>query len=361
MSGQDTSEKEPASSYADPDIPRSRDLVTVVVPARNEERSIRTCLDSLVRQHYENLEIIVVDGGSDDATAEIVDAYMAHDVRIRLLHNDQQIVPVSLNMALAAARGRWLVRVDAHATVPPEYVGLAVSHLRSGDWGGVGGRKDGVGQTAAGRAVAVAMASRLGVGGSRYHYGVKPSVVDHIPFGAYPTELARRLGGWDERLAVNQDYEFDYRVRRAGFSLLFDPALTINWHCRQDVPDLYRQYRRYGRGKAKVLSLHPQSASLRHLLVPALVSWLGLAALVGLRRPRWGAAAAAPYVAAVGVASALASRHLDASARGHLPAAFFAMHLGWGIGFWQGVIDMLRPGGARIRDLAAPRPNEHLQ
>lgn len=326
----------------DPDLIDQHDLVTVVVPARNEEQYIGDCLDSLRRQHYGNLEIIVVDGGSDDRTAEIVGTYAGRDTRIRLVHNERRIVPVSLNMALAAARGRWLVRVDAHATVPPDYVRLAVRHLQSGDWGGVGGRKDGVGQTAAGRAVAAAMASPAGVGGSRYHYGRKPSTVDHIPFGAYPTELARKLGGWDERLAVNQDYEFDYRVRLSGLSLLFDPALAISWHCREDAAGVYRQYRRYGRGKVKVLRLHPTSASPRHLMVPALVSWLGFAVLLGLRRPLWGAAAAAPYVAAVGVASAVTSWRLDSAARRHVPAAFFAMHLGWGIGFWQGLADLLR-------------------
>lgn len=319
-----------------------QDLVTVVVPARNEEAFIGSCLDSLLGQDYRNLEILVVDGASDDRTPQIVSDYAARDDRVTLLRNDRRIVPAGLNVALAAARGRWLVRVDAHATVPPGYVRRAVAHLQTGDWGGVGGRKNGVGRTPAGRAVAAAMASRFGVGGSRYHYGTSPAVVDHIPFGAYPTELARTLGGWDEDLAVNQDYEFDYRVRQTGSSLLFDPALAISWHCRQDAADLYRQYRRYGRGKVKVLRLHPESASVRHLVPPALVGWLLLAALLGTRRPGWAAAASAPYAAGLGVASVVTARALDRPARRHVPGAFLAMHLGWGIGFWQGMADLLR-------------------
>src|SRR5207249_2496031 len=128
------------------------------------------------------------------------------------LHNPAGSIPRSLNVALQAARGAWLVRIDAHATVPPDYVSRAVAHLRRDGVGGVGGRKDGEGVTPAGKAVAAAMASKFGVGDSAYHWATSVREVDHIPFGAYPTQLARRLGGWDERLTVNQDFEFDYRV-----------------------------------------------------------------------------------------------------------------------------------------------------
>ena len=258
---------------------------------------------------------------------------------------------MSLNRALAAARGPWLVRIDAHATVPPDYVRIAVEHLRTGRWGGVGGRKDGVGFTPAGRAVAAAMASPFGVGNSTYHYGTDTQVVEHVPFGAYPVELARSLGGWDESLRVNQDFEFDYRVRLSGRELLFDPRLSIQWHCRQSVGALFDQYRRYGRGKVTVASKHPSSLRLRHLAAPALVvTWVG-AGLLGIKRPGLAAALAAPYATALAVASwRTASRRLDQPGdRRHVPAAFVAMHAGWGIGFWAGVRTLLVQGRRRRR------------
>jgi glycosyltransferase involved in cell wall biosynthesis len=319
------------------------ELVSVIVPARDEERHIGDTLDALRAQDYPNLEIIVVDGGSTDDTVEIVKRHMVEDPRVQLQHNPKGITPISLNVAVAHARGEWLVRMDAHSTVDPGYVSAAVARLREGRWGGVGGRKDGVGTTAAGRAIAAALGSRFGVGGSVYHHGVSEREVDHIPFGAYPTALVRELGGWDERLVTNQDFEFDHRLRQTGAKLLFDPRLRIDWLSKQTVGDFYRQYRRYGRGKVDVLRLHPTSLKPRHLLPPVLVLHLGATALLGLRRPRLAAALAAPYAAALTVASVQTGRTLDDPRdRAFVPAAFLAMHVGWGVGFWSKLIEVVR-------------------
>jgi succinoglycan biosynthesis protein ExoA len=326
------------SHLAEPSDTSIGPTVTVVVPARNEEAFIGSCLDSILAQDYGDLEVLVIDGDSTDGTTTIVEAYAERDPRVRLLRNGRRLIPISLNLALAEARGTWLIRVDAHATVPPDYVGRAVAHLETGRWGGVGGRKDGIGRVPAGRAVAAAMASRFGVGGSTYHHGTTPRPVDHVPFGAYPVELARRLGGWDEELAVNQDFEFDCRVRQAGNELLFDPELAIEWHCRQSVGALFQQYRRYGRGKVAVAAKHPGSVRPRHLAAPALVASLALALVAGRRRPAALAAVVVPYSGAVAAATVATARTIDdPEARRWVAPAFVAMHVGWGVGFWTGV------------------------
>ncbi len=313
------------------------DLVTVVVPARNEEANLGPCLSSILNQDWRNLQLLVVDGASTDGTRAVVQGFAGRDPRVELLVNPQGTIPGSLNLALRAARGSWFIRVDAHASVPPDYVRRLVHHLESGDWGGVGGRKDGQGITPAGRAIAAAMASPFGVGNSTYHHGRCVRTVDHIPFGAYPTALARELGGWDERLLANEDYEFDYRVRRQGRQLLFDPELKIGWQCRQAVPELFHQYRRYGRGKADVARLHPASLQPRHVVAPGLLgSWLGALLLLPVVR-MLAALPFAVYLLGLAFATAHTSRGLDRRARPYLPAAFLAMHVGWGLGFWEGL------------------------
>lgn len=312
-------------------------LTTVIIPARNEEAFISACLDSVLSQTEQNLEVLVIDGASKDRTAEIVKDYQQRDARVRLLDNPDAITPKALNVGLASARGRWLVRVDAHAAVPPDYVANTVRHLATGRWGAVGGRKDGVGVTPQGRAIAAAMSSRFGVGNSIYHYGREPREVDHVPFGAYPTRVLRELGGWDERLITNQDFELDHRLRARGHALLFDPNIAIEWHCRQSITELWRQYRRYGRGKVDVALLHPNSLALRHLAAPALVASWALAGVLLFSRPRAAALIALPYAAALGTAAVATARKVDRAARPWVPAAFATMHFGWGAGFWEGL------------------------
>lgn len=314
------------------------ELVTVVIPAYNEERFLGDCLDSVLGQDYDALQILVVDGDSTDRTTEVVQSRMAQDSRVELLHNPQRSIPSSLNMALRHARGRWLVRIDAHSTVGPSYVSVAVARLLEGPWSGVGGRKDGVGSTSAGRAIGVAMGSPFGVGNSTYHFATVPQEVDHLPFGAYPVAIVRRMNGWDERLVANEDFEFDHRLRLAGMRLLFEPRMVIRWHCRQSILDLYRQYHRYGAGKVDVTWLHPGALRLRHIAPPAFVAYAVVGSLWNARRPRRALAMISPYVLALLAGSLQAGRRLDGNAeRAKLPAAFLAMHVGWGVGFWSRV------------------------
>lgn len=329
----------------------AEDLVTVAVPARNESASIEALLKSVRTQTHQHLQILVVDGDSTDDTARIVTEIAEQDPRVELLHNDARVIPAAMNLAVAHARGRWFVRIDAHCSVPDDYVERVVAHLRTGRWGGVGGRKDGRGHTSQGRAIAAVMGSPFAQGNSVYHYGDSAQTVDHIPFGAYPTALVRELGGWSPTQLVNEDFEFDYRVRSAGHELLFDPAIHIDWDCRQRVVDLFRQYRRYGAGKVQTLVQHPESVGARHLAAPALVGALALGVpMLARRRTRLlGAAVVAPYAALVAVGTARTVHTLDdPTDRKWVAPAFVALHLGWGLGFWEEALaTALGRGGAR--------------
>lgn len=325
------------------------DEISVVIPARNEEHHIEATLASVRAQTRENLQIIVVDNASTDQTPDIVRRLSAEDDRIELLANPAVSIPKSLNVALAAARGRWFVRVDAHSTIPPDYVDKAVTRLEEGNWAGVGGRKDAVGTTPEGKAIAVALSSKFGVGNSVYHYGTEVQTVDHIPFGSYRTDLLKEMGGWNQDLVANEDYELDYRLRKAGHKLLFDPAISISWECRQSLAELWKQYRRYGKGKADVAELHPESLALRHLAAPALVAaWAVALLLPGRHKKRRRLLAFAPYAAVLALATKENLESVEGDAATYaLPAAFVAMHVGWGVGFWEQLIANKIANGAQ--------------
>lgn len=339
-----TSEDPETASPSAP-APPEDDLVTIVIPVRDEESFIESCVGSVLAQDHEALQIVVVDGGSRDRTVELLRGLQTGEPRIDLLSNPAGRIPISLNMGLASARGRWLVRVDAHSTVPPNYVRVLVGHLRTGRWGGVGGRKDGVAETRRGRAIAAALGSRAGVGNSAYHYASRPQETDHVPFGAYPVDLLRALGGWNEKLVANEDYEMDHRIRLDGKRLLLDPAVRVQWRSRETLRALARQYLRYGRGKADVVRVHPRSMQVRHLAAPLLVAgvvpWLAVLSIA----PWVAAAIAGLYLTFVAVSAISAARTAgdvgDAPAVG---AAIVTMHVSWGLGFWEG---LLAPGRTR--------------
>jgi succinoglycan biosynthesis protein ExoA len=112
--------------------------------------------------------------------------------------------------------------------------------------------------------------SRFSIGDSKYHYSQRQELVDHIPFGAYTSRSWRAIGGWDEELRTNEDYDFDFRSQQAGGRLLFDPAIVVDWRVREALARLAHQYY-YGRGKFTTLVRYPSSLHLRWLASPMLV------------------------------------------------------------------------------------------
>ncbi len=319
-------------------------LVSVVIPILNEVRTIDDTLASVLGQTYRHIEVLAVDGMSDDGTIPRLQAWAERDDRVRIIPNPRKAIPVALNLALEAAKGLFMVRVDAHSTIPDDYIERLVAHLSSGKVAGVGAKKTAVGGPPNGQAIAAALGSPFGVGGSAYHYATQPMETDHIPFGAYRIDLARQLGGWDERLVANEDFEFDVRVRHAGGKLFLDPSVEVLWKCRSRIRDLAAQYRRYGRGKADVAFLHPSEVRVRHLAPPVAVAVLATSAVMLPWVPVLLPIAGGGYVIAVLGLSIPIGRKLDNRDKLRVPAALAAMQMAWGWGMWEGLARIARHG-----------------
>ncbi len=332
--------------------------VSVVMPVRNEERFVATAIRSVLDQTLADSEVLVVDGRSEDDTRRIVTEIAAQEPRVRLLDNPDRTIPAALNVGMRVARGRYLARVDAHARISDDYVERGVDQLEAeAGVAAVGGCRHGVADTRTGRAVAAVLSSPFGVGNSVNHYGTEAQDTDHASFGVYRLDVLRQVGGWDERLAVNEDVDIDHRILGVGHRIRYDPQMHIYWQVRETVRQLGRQYRRYGRGKAgMVLKNGPTAVRPRHLAAPALVITLGAAAgLAATDRRRAATLLAAPYAAGLVAATALTARKTDEEgadvSKVALPAAFAAMHLGWGLGFLEGLVLRLSPA-----DSSAPPP-----
>jgi glycosyltransferase involved in cell wall biosynthesis/SAM-dependent methyltransferase len=327
---------------------RAQPLLSIIMPVRNEHRHIGAALDAALGQEIgATFEVIVADGMSDDGTREIVSSLAIGDPRLRLLDNPEQRTPAGLNVALAAARGRYFIRLDGHTIAPAGYASRLLAHLVAGECDAVGGIKRAVGIGGFGRAVAAAHGSRFGVANARHHYVSRAGPIDHIPHGAYDLAITRAIGGFSEDLVRNQDYDFDQRFARAGGRILFDPSVELEWHVRETPRALLSQYAQYGFWKYEVLRRHPESLKARWLIPPAFVGTLVLTAALSSWRPARIAllAASSSYggLLVLGAATIHRRRSTDSSPL-QILAALAVMHLSWGTGFLISAVH----GGLRV-------------
>jgi len=316
--------------------------VSVVIPMLNEAASTGALLDGVLAQDYPRgrLEVLVVDGDSRDGSAAAVEAYAARDPRVRLLHNPRRIVPTALNIAIRAARGEIVCRVDGHTRVAPDYVRVGVETLQRTGADNVGGAMHAVGGGWFGDAVAVATGSRFGIG-SYFHYGTDERAVDTVYLGMWPRRVFERVGLFDEELVRNQDDEFNYRLRKAGGRIVLTPGMRSWYQNRQSLTGLVRQYYEYGLWKVRVLQKHPRQMSWRHFVPPALVAGLAALTALGSLSPRAALAARTLFgVYAAAVLSVSAGLALRRGLRAWLATAlaFMSIHMAWGAGFVNGLM-----------------------
>lgn len=259
--------------------------VSVIMPVRDEAAYIERSLGSVLAQDYpaDRLEILVVDGMSVDGTREVVTAAQATRSNLRLLDNPRGIVPPGLNIGIAEARGDIVVRVDGHCEIAPDYVRRCVEHLLADDVEAVGGPIETIGETDEAQAIALAMSSWFGVGGSAFRtINDRPMLVETVAFPAYMRETLRRLGPFDEELVRNQDDEYNYRLLKSGGRILLSPDIRSRYYSRGSLHKLWRQYYQYGFWKVRVMQKHPRQMRWRQYVPPAFVAALSGSSLLAI-------------------------------------------------------------------------------
>ena len=320
-----------------------RPRLSVIMPVRDEAEHLRDAVTAVLTQEYPGeLEVVLAVAPSQDGTEAIAGSLAEDDRRVSVVDNPAGTAPVGLNRAIDAATGQIIARVDAHAELTPGYLTRAVEVLEQTGAANVGGIQRAVGVTPMQRAVAAAMSSRFGTGDARFHYGGEAGPIDSVYLGVFRAEVLRRLGGFDERLVRNQDYELNIRIRAAGEVVWFDPRLEVVYRPRASLRGLASQYWQYGRWKRATLRKHPGSLRWRQLVPPAalVANLLGVA---GAAVTPWTLVVPGVYVTGVLIAAAVTAE--DRAALVRLPAVFATMHHAWGAGFLVGA-----PRGTRSRN-----------
>ena len=205
--------------------------VSIIIPCYNEENTIYPLLEAIYNQEYprSELEVLIAEGGSDDKTLEKIHLfqYQHPDFSIVVVDNPIRIIPAGLNLAIRAAHGEYIIRLDAHCIPYPDYVSRCIHSLKAGMGANVGGRWDiqPGSSTWIARAIAFAAAHPFGVGGARYGIGGQAQSVETVPFGAFNRSLVDEIGYFNEELLTNEDYEFNARIREKGLVVWFDPQI----------------------------------------------------------------------------------------------------------------------------------------
>jgi len=317
-------------------------LVTVVMPILNEDAFLERSLGSVLAQDVpaDRLEIIVADGMSDDGTREALDRLAERHPNLIVIDNPGRIVATGLNAAIRRARGEFVVRVDGHTEIDPDYVRRCVEALERTGADNAGGRMRAEGGGAFGEAVALATSSPFGVGGARFHYSEREEWVDTVYLGAWRREVFDRIGLFDEELVRDQDDELNYRLRGAGGRVLLTPAVKSRYTVRARPSRLWRQYYEYGLWKVRVLQKHPRQMQPRQFVPPAFAAAL-VALAVGAPFSPWarrGLAALAGTYAAANVAAAVGASRRRPARTPLVSMAFGILHLSYGFGFLTGLV-----------------------
>lgn len=329
-------------------------FVSVVMPIRNEVTWIERGLSAILAQDYpaDRMEVIVVDGMSDDGTRTVVQSFAVQHshIAIRILDNPAHTVPAALNIGLRAACGSVIVRVDGHTVIAPDYISEGIALLLRTKADNVGGLMTAVGQGWIGETIAIAHELRFGLGGGLFHRATKETEADTVYMGIFRRDVFDRVGIFDEEMTRNQDIELNGRIRQAGGRIILSPRIRSVYHCRDSLRALWKQNYANGIWLFPTITKTPQALSVRHYIPLAFVASLLLSGIAALRLHAGRilfAVIAGSYVVATGGASISASARHGRRFLVSLPLVFVTLHVSYGLGSLVGLYQKIVRGIGR--------------
>lgn len=317
-------------------------LASVVIPCRNESRHIGQALDCILASTVKNLEILVVDGMSDDGTRAILLDYSSRFPQVKIIDNPKRITPVAFNLGIRHSSGKYIFIVGARHLLDPDYIETCTGIL-AGDQtiACVGGRVTNVYENSASELISRVLASPFAVGAGNFRALHSDAFVDTVGTPCYRRSIFDEIGYFDEELQRNQDDEFNFRVTRKGYRILFTVRTGIRYFVRASFGHLFGQYMQYGYWKVFVNRKHKAVTTMRQLVPAALILFIFPGVLFALLH-RYLFFAWAGMLALYGlglIVFALRTNGLR---------SFFAtvycfklVHFAYGLGYLQGVWDFL--------------------
>lgn len=276
-------------------------FVTTMIVVRNEEKYIRTAILSFLNQNYpkDRMELIIIDGMSTDNTVQVaretVAEYIAANgpVEVRYLENPKMNLAAGWNLGIQAAKGEYVVRIDAHAQADHQMVSKCVQILQTHeDVACAGGRVEAQPLTDRGRIISYVQSSPFGVGNAKFRYSTQSGYVDTVAYGVYRKSIFKKAGLFNEAFQRNQDNDMHGRIKACGGKFYLDASVSSLYHPRETIKGMMKQG--FGNGKWVIIgyrkSEKKEGLSIRHMIPLLFVAANAVLGIGGIwfQLLRWG-------------------------------------------------------------------------
>lgn len=316
--------------------------VSVVMPILNEEKYIEKCLNSLILQDYpkENLEILLVDGMSDDDTVKIINKYLKKYSFIKLLSNPKKTVQYGLNIGIENAHGDYIVRMDAHASYANDYISQCIKYLKKTQAQNVGGPTIVRGVDFVQKIVAAAYHSPFALGASRHYEENFEGYADTVAWGSFKKQTLKDLDMYDERLPRSEDDDLNFRITKNGGKIFITPEIKSIYYPKDSFKKLFNQYFNYGLWKVAVIKKHRKPSRIAHLIPMLFVAFIAIFGILSIISKFF----LISFLSVMGIYFILdfyfsfTNKYTKSlKSKIGLMLAHFVIHISYGLGFWTGI------------------------
>ena len=322
--------------------------ISIIIPILNEEKYIAKCLNSIVDSDFDknDMEVLLIDGGSEDETIEIIKGYQKKYPFFKFLHNPKKIAPIAMNIGINNAKGNFIFIISAHASYPKNYFSELAKYCEKLNADCVGPLliTEVKNKTPTSNAIKNVLSDKLGVG-SAFRSGVSEiKEVDTVPFGCYKKEVFEKIGLYDERLVRNQDIELNKRLKKAGGKIYLVPEIKCTYYARETFKDLAKN--NFNNGLWNILTAYYTGAlsslSFRHFVPMLFVLSLIFFGICGVFN-KWCLyiflGILLSYLSIISIRSVQIKKDTTFF---HQILAFLVLHFSYGIGSIVGIIKVIK-------------------
>ncbi len=327
-------------------------FVSTILVTRNEGNYIEKSLDSLLNQTYPKTlyEIIIVDGESTDDTIPIAKRYLSsfkskivEMPSVVFLENPKKILSAGWNLGIKAAKGNYVVRIDAHAEASVDFLLKSVETMNEFNATCVGGKLITVAIDEKGKIVRNILSSSFGVGNSSFRVSNTAGYADTAVYGLYKKEIFDRVGFFDEWLVRNQDIEMHTRIKKAGGNFYFNPEITCKYYSRSTFQKMLKQGFQNGKWNLITLRRNKTKLSFRHLVPLAFLLFLVLSTIGGLiAHPIWIIELGVVILYLILALIASCKKTAKISEIIKMVGLFFLLHMSYGVGSLLGIFTKIK-------------------